>query len=459
MVLRQALIVAITLAASSVATSAGLPNGATLLDSDIVWDLEPEPDSSSGTRDPTFAISPDDKSIAYLSKGGLWKCRITAGPAVKIADLPNTTSALLATPENRAAWDSMRSAQPWTNRHVLVSKLARAVVKVHSLAWAPNQDGVVFTLSQATQARPWTVAYQVMQASNNGIVTSITKFERNAYDQPNHFTCFHVTRDKKYVIAGNGYTPMIWVAATNKPRANCFDVLVPSSSSGRFLGIEIDTRQLAVTDEDFKIVKRFDVTFEPQRYCDLIWSPDEQHALCRERLESLAADWEGFRINLQTGEKRSLSGSDIGEECVFSGSGGELIRIPRRYGPVTGMKFITLVPDGNGAQRELLPWPVLPPNNYPSKYGLYPAARMSRDGQLFALAFMRDNRVPGYRYFLVDRNADRTELAPDDKLAHVSPYNVIAIVNGGKTIVACDDSRLFSIPIDTIKNANAHVDK
>jgi hypothetical protein len=123
------------------------------------------------------------------------------------------------------------------------------------------------------------------------------------------------------------------------------------------------------------------------------------------------------------------------------------------------MKYISLVPDGTDPQREIFPWPILPPYNFPSKFGRYPAASVSRDGQLFALAFPREGRVPGYRFFLVDREGHKADIAPDDLSMHVSPYNVIAIANGGNTIIACDDSRLFSIPIETIKNANSPADK
>src|SRR4029079_16518360 len=102
MSVRHALFIAIALGMSAIAISAEIPNSATLLDPDIVWDLEPDADPSSGTRDTAFTISPDDKSIAYISKGAVWECSIIAGPARKLADLPNTTTAALATPENRA---------------------------------------------------------------------------------------------------------------------------------------------------------------------------------------------------------------------------------------------------------------------------------------------------------------------------------------------------------------------
>jgi hypothetical protein len=452
-------VAATVLAASVIANADELPKGATLLDPDIVWDLEPEPDPSSGTRDPTFAISPDDKSIAYISKGGVWKCDVTTGLAQKLADLPNTITAMLATPDNRAAWIEMKKAQPWADRHIQVSKLPRAAVGVHSLAWTSNQDGVVFTLSEGTSERPWTVRYRVMHASSEGVVTPIAKFQRDGYDEPHHLTCFAVTRDKRHVISTNGYTPLIWDTATNKPRATPFDVLIPSATSDRLLGIEIDTRQLVIADANFKVAKRFDATFTPKRFCDLVWSRDERFAICRERLEHPSDEWVGFRIDLRNGTTRELSGSHMLERCVFTGAEGELVRIPPRYGRVTGMKSISLVPDGDEPQQELIAWPILPPSTFPSNFGRYPRASMSRDGQLFALAFTREDRLPGYRFFLVDREGQMTDIAPDDPSTHISPYNVIAIVNRGQTILACDDTRLFSVPVEAIKNARSANDK
>ena len=60
MAIRYAFVVALVLSATSLARSADLPPGATLLDPDIVWDLEPDLDPSPGTRDTVFTVSPDD---------------------------------------------------------------------------------------------------------------------------------------------------------------------------------------------------------------------------------------------------------------------------------------------------------------------------------------------------------------------------------------------------------------
>src|SRR5688500_18741517 len=85
-------VLALYAAASTV--RAQLPQGATLLDPDIVWD----PISVDSA-----AISPDGKLIAYVSKGAIWTCDVTSGPPTKLVDLPNTITSFLAAPEYQFA--------------------------------------------------------------------------------------------------------------------------------------------------------------------------------------------------------------------------------------------------------------------------------------------------------------------------------------------------------------------
>ena len=132
MTVRHAFLIAIILRLSSFACSAELPSGATLLDPDIVWDLEP--DVVSERQDPAFAISPDDKSIAYISKGTIWKCNIIAGPPTKLVDLPNTKTAFLATPQYRVAWSNLSKIPDHHDRQVFLGKLPQGLVDVCSLA-------------------------------------------------------------------------------------------------------------------------------------------------------------------------------------------------------------------------------------------------------------------------------------------------------------------------------------
>jgi hypothetical protein len=311
--------------------------------------------------------------------------------------------------------------------------------------------------------RPWTVTYRVMHVSNAGVASPVTTIQRDAYNEPHRFNLFHVTRDGKQAIASNGYTPLIWMAATSKPRATCFDLLVPSSSSGRFLGIEIDTRQLVIADDDFKISQRFDATFLPQRACAITWSPDERYAICQTREEHPSEKWHGFRIDLQTGEKRDLEGPHFPERWYFTGQKGEAVRIGKTldligvYADGGGCgSYISILPDGNEPQHDVVRFqrPGASHYEYAQKAGLYPSVRAAPDCKLFAMAFPREDTAPGYRYYLVGRDGNKWPLGPDDQLQRVSPFYVIAIANRDQTIVACDDTRLFSIPVEVVKNAN-----
>jgi hypothetical protein len=441
-------------ATNLIALAADLPQGASLLDAHLVWDLEPDSSPATDIQDPVFAVSPDDQAIAYISRGAVWQCNVTRGPATKLVELPNSKTAVLAMPEYRDFWNGVLAARNSTIRNRYEGRMPRISVGVHSLCWTPSQDGIVYTQSSSSDVRPWTVEYRVMHVSNDCAVKPISRFERNSYDEPHRFYAFHVTRDMRHIIASNGYQVLIIVAATGKPRATCFDALVPSSTSDRFLGIEIDTRQLVLVDEEFNVKRRFDVICNAKRHFDLLWSPDERFAVCREYLEHPSSSWTGFRVDLTTGEKRELDGAHKFEQCIFSGHRSELIRIGA-FPNVFGDTYVSVVPDSHKPQSDIVRWPNVQKLDPSQTNGRYPAVRMSRDAQLFAMAFLRAGRAPGYRYFLVDRDDNRWPCAADDPSRRVSPYHVVAIANGGKTIVACNETQLFSIPIESIQNATA----
>jgi hypothetical protein len=463
---RRILPVAIALSGISIAQAAELPLGATLLDPDLIWDLEP--DVVSESQDPCFAISPDDKSIAYISKGAIWKCNVSGGPPTKLVDLPNTKTAFLAAPEYRDAWSKTRQSGSGLDQHIFLGKLPRDLIDVCGLAWTPSQDGVVYALRRRWQSTAEPAKHEIFHVSQTGVLTPIATIRRERYEEPRDFNVFHVTKDRKFVVASNGYTPLIWDVVNNKPRATCFDLLILSSSSGRFLGIEIDTRQLVLADEDIKISRRFDATFIMQRACALTWSLDERYAICQTREEHPSEKWHGFRIDLQTGEKRDLEGAHFPERWYFTGQKAEVARIGKSldlfgvYADGGGCgSYISIFPDGKEQQRDVVRFqrPSASHREYSQKAGLYPPVRAAPDCRLFAMAFPREDAAPGYRYFLVDRDGNKLPLGPDDPLQRVSPFYVIAIANRGQTIVACSDTQLFSIPVEYIQNANKSANK
>jgi hypothetical protein len=441
--------------------SAELPEGATLLDPDIVWDIESN--VVSERQVPSFAISPDDQSIAYISKGGLWNCNVTSGPPTKLVDLPDTKTAHLASPHYRATWQQRTSAGHEIDTHVFLGTLPRDMSAVCGLAWTSSQDGLVYALRRTWQSNRETARHDVMHVSTTGDVTRITTIAREMSEEPHEFTSFHVTRDRKFVVASNGYTPLIWDVKASKPIATCFDFLLPSTTSERFLGIEIDTRQLVIADESFNVIKRFDVVLRSKRACDLFWSPDERYAICRTR-DELHDNWTGFRINLATGKQRILGGPFFTEKWVFTGHAGEAVRFGRSHDRFEVFSdrgagnYIALLPNGEAEQRMVIRVKGPTDRQYWRKAGRYPAIRLSADCRLFAIAIPRDADAPGYRYHLVDQSGKKWALASSDQTLRVEPFRVVAIASQGKTIIACDDKRLFSIPVKMVTSRGASDD-
>src|SRR5262249_19517290 len=127
-----------------------LPNGATLLDPDLVWQIESISIAEPNIRDPGFAISPDDKWLAYIRKGVIWQCNGSAGPTIKLVDVPDTITARLAESAWRNEWENISAAGDLVSRTVFEGKL-QLKIQVHSLTWTPIQDGIVFALSEASQ--------------------------------------------------------------------------------------------------------------------------------------------------------------------------------------------------------------------------------------------------------------------------------------------------------------------
>ena len=301
---------------ASAAEVPSLPEGGVLLDGDMVWEMS-EPNC--------FALSPDDKLIAYISRGALWICDVTSGPPKKLADLPDTLTALLNTPEYRVQRADFNWLGSKVNSIALSGKLKHKALAVAGLDSAPSQDGVVYAMRDRWQEQRQIWPFQVRHASTEGLITTLAAIQRNSSEQPQLLTMFNLTRNRKALVISDGYTALIWDTATNKPRATCFDYLLPSSTSERFLGVEIDTRQLVEADEDFKIINRFDAALVSQQQCDMVWSADRRFAICRQPMEYPSQKWAGFRINLATGEKRELTSSYLREQFAFTGRDGEVV--------------------------------------------------------------------------------------------------------------------------------------
>jgi hypothetical protein len=429
-----------------------LPASATLLDPDMVWDMR---DQGS------IAVLPDDKRITYISKGSIWVSSVTSGPPTKLANIPDTATAQMTTAEFRAARSDFNDPASKTNIGQFHRENSIDWVEFPIIEWGRSQDGVYYVTRTQKTERPWTETFDVYYVSLSGDISHITTIVCDAYDKIRNFKYFHVTRDWKYVLATVSQIPLIWQVDSNNPRVTPFDYLIPSTTSDHFLGIEIDTRQLVTTDENFEITQRFDVIIPQDRFVDLIWSPDEQYVVCRLHIQGQDGNpdtWEGFRFNLLTREKKDLAGAYLSERVAFTGDGGELVRTGTtpihlyEYADGGNGTYVALVPDGSGSQRDIFRF--VRPRKAIDDWQMrkdYPPVRWSSDAFLFAVAQPRGGDRPGFRYLLIDRNGQRWPFGTDDDAHYISPYHVIAIANGGKTIVGCDDTNLFSLPIASIQ--------
>ncbi len=435
-----------------------LPPGAKLLDPDIVWDV---------ANPHSFAISPDGQQIAYISKGAIWVCRVDVGPPSKLADLPNTITAILAEPENQEQREKS-AASPHNTRHqVFFGPVHLDRHYVYSLAWTPNQDGLVYTVRKRVREDSPVVLNQVMHASLAGDVKEITVIEGN-FGVPQEYTAsFHVTPDFRFVIA-SAYVPLIWDVPAARPRVTPYDLLLPSSTSGRFLGIEIDTRQLVLVDEKFRIVKRFEVTFPAERNVDFTWSDDERFAVCRTRDDDAphrdsAYDATAFRINLETGRQTSLGKCNLRDQFVFTGEEGELLHLRIAGVCVWGyfdgeLGTCIRAIDQEGNKRDVFCTKQIRKAQSGQQGTTFPPLIAAPNGNLVAVAVPRPaSQASGADYHLVDRDGHAKPLMPVSDTSYITPYYPIAFADGGRRLIARSGATLFSLPVTAVtENSEAN---
>lgn len=440
--------------------AAALPPGATVLDPDIVWDV---------ANPHSFAISTDGKRIAYISKGSLWSCQVDAGAPSKLADLPNTITAILAEPGNEIQREESAASPHNPGYRAFYGPVHLDKHYVFSLAWtpSPSQDGVVYTVRKRVREHSAVAAYHVMHASLTGVVQEIAVIEGEFGVPQEYQTSFHVTPDRKYVVA-SAYVPLIWDVVARRPRVTPYDCLIPSSTSGRFLGVEIDTRQLMLVDEDFRIVKRFEVYFDQRRRCELVWSPSERYAVCLSQLDYPSDKTEGFRFDLQTGLKTQLRTGVIRDQFYFTCDGGELVRLgitgipPNGFGDGSYGAYISILANEGDREREVIRFHGPPRRvQHLRDARSYPPILVTADGSLFAIALPRpDKQAAGFHYHLVDRDDQVTPFVPVSDVSYITPYYPIAFADGGRRLIARSGSTLFSLPVsDIIENDEARDDQ
>jgi hypothetical protein len=243
--------------------------------------------------------------------------------------------------------------------------------------------------------------------------------------------------------------------------------LLPSATSNRYLGVELDSRQLVIVNREFAVVQRFDEVLREGRQCDLVWSADERFALGRVKYEYASNKWEGFRLNLVTGEKRPLSGNYFADRFWFTGRKGELARagiLGVRHEHVDNMTggILEIIPDGDAPPKTLVDFtfdandPSLPRMPDRPEYPL-PFADGLWERIVVALPRVEQSKA-GFLQHLIDRNGQKWPFPSNDSDTYIAPFQVLAFVDQDRRLLARTDSQLFSFPIETITSAKEQPD-
>jgi hypothetical protein len=442
-------------ACAALAAEPELPTTVTILDPDIYLYGLPYP-----------SISPDGNWIAYVSKGFVCVCNVGSPPRRRIHEVPNSytwthLSVRDGDTTKTGTFESLSRGLNREQRDELHEQISRYTAGFN---WMQNSSGFIFGI-QAHNAAKKQATFDTYFASVAGEVINLAHISPDTYIRAIYSGI--LTPDRKFLVSpveaasSDRYRPLIWNVKKNKPRATPFLYLTPSKTSGRWLGIEKDTKQLVITDENFEIIKRFAETIpEPSYGVRIDWSPDERFIIWRNAIGfDHFSNWEGFRLNLESGEKRKIEGRFMDEQFGFTGRSGEFFRCgqtgmeTRGYDAVVGA-HLTLIPDGNGPESHL--WRISVDPNGPRPGMLTnrpgnPPVRMRPDANLFAIAIPRPaGQTSGAIWHLINREGKKWRFPGRDNGHYISPYEVAGFADNGKKIVAYDSTRLFTLPVATI---------
>jgi hypothetical protein len=442
-----ALSLVIAVAANSsllAAESIELPAGSRVLDPDILLEEAP-------------VISPDGRWIAYFSKGWMCIASLAGGDVQRIIEVKETRSFAL---------DRLRHARDVPseelNRYAEVDKYATH--DIFDLHWTNDSNAIVFGISSPDIAND-TAVTDIWLARPDGSKERIVHIGDNQLVRRAWPPGMKLSQNKKFLVFTRHHPrPLIWNVAANRPQATPYLAMAPSSTSGRWLAVEKDTRQLVVVDEEFNVSKRVDEFVPRSPVSDRVvlhWSHDEQHVIWRIQIGfDHYSNWEGCRIDLHTKQRRILTGDYMDEEIHFTGRDGEFLRIGARgvQGRSSGLMpsgaYVHIVPPGAWYPNRL--WdvhlvPGLDPERAMRLGSQAPLLKATTDFELFAIGLPRQEGPNGFVYHLLDRQRRRWRLSPDVNGEHVSPYSVIGFAENGKTLIGSDDARLFAIPVAAIQ--------
>ena len=441
-------LVAIAAAASAVNAS-DLPPQAKVLDDNLLFRVSPN-----------AVISPNGQWVAYESRGFVSICNIDKTEPKRLFEVPHTWTHVLAQPEYAYTDGDENAIYRKEGKQGTDNLLALTTHSVAGLQWTPESSAVVFAY-QGPNNLQGKFACKIVLAATDGTVTTLAKMDRGVGYRADR-SSFDLTRDQKFLVMPGRDRPLIWDLSTNEPRPTPFYVLVPSSTSDRWLGVEKDTNQLVIADANFEIVDRLD--FHPSKGRrfggQLYWSPSERFAIWKTQVGiDYYSNWEGGWINLKTGEQQGFTGSYISEIVRFTGRRGEFIRVGadgvqgQMQGLLaTGFHF-QIFKNGNLQPLELCGIKFDSEDQSKIERGSPDLQTMqfSPDYEQFVFGLSRTPQPPaGTIMHLMDRHKNLWRLPDKDSGEYVSPYDVVGFAQDGKTIIANDKKRLFALPVSAI---------
>jgi hypothetical protein len=422
-----------------------LPAECKILDNDLIMYSWPYP-----------TISPDGRRVAYISRGYACIVDVAGGDPRRLFELPDTWTDVLARPKFAHAQGNFGELVRGKSREEYRALLALVKSTAYGLRWTHDSSGVIVGVQSYDKEKQHALSDVWLLPIDDGA-------EKLAHVEQ-HFRDFrdgsdiHLTRDPQFLVwAGKG-KPLIWNIAKHRPRATCFLSMTPSTTSGRWIAIEKDTRQLVATDDDFEITERYE-EFLPthSQAAELIWSPDERYVIVRNQVGfDHYSNWEGYRLDLKTKQRRILTGSYWDETIEFTGRGGEFIREASEgvHGMTSGLiqtsSYLQIVPDGDGYPRQLWGVRSLPGATPGKEVRLrsyhHDVVRWSPDFKLFIIGVPRQIGPCGIVAHLVDRDRNTWRLPGNDTGSFNSPYSIVGFAADGEAIVGYDEKRLFSLP-------------